>query len=214
MRGRHAEGPGRWSIRRFFVPHYPELTVFLMAIALALFVAANGPLVVDQFVSLFVAGKVSRVVVMVVAGVGGIVALFHGLALRRKSRSARRLMLFFAIWLSVLASISSAEHLFAERSGPLLVAPILNLVQAVWLMLLLRFDIVGPDDVSSENASRRDALLGALVVLAVLAVTQFGLALHASLVLSFTVSTATGIGAMIGDRGPEPPAPVFRVVEG
>jgi len=200
---------------RLLFPRYNELALFLMSISFILVFFAYDELqtILDKF---FVDRFDLRLFLLLVIFVlGMLLSLYHVFTERRKNDFEKRVMLVFAVFVNAFSGIAAGIHILTDAfdilsadasyiklvvDSILMLFPIWNMANGVLLLILLRLDIIGEQNITDENATRFQVLLGSLILLLVFLFCYTILKLHWTITFSICVASAADVSGIV--QGP------------
>ena len=182
---------------RLFVPRYNELALFLMSITFILVFFSYDELqtILGKF---FFEHFDPRLFLLLVIFVLGIVfSLYHVFTERRKTSFEKIVMLIFAVFVNAFSGIAAGMHILTDAHGILMLFPMWNIVNGVWLLIMLRADIMDENNITDENATPLQVLLGSLILLLVFLVCHTVFELHWTITFSICVASATSVSGIV-----------------
>lgn len=135
--------------------------------------------------------------VLLVFLAGLVLSLYHALASEGKSSWEKFFMLFFAVIVNALSGLMGGAYALSRATGWLSVFPILNIVNGLLLLLLLRSKALTESEVSDENASHIQVALTAAIVIILFVICHYIAKLVWIQTLSICVAYATNIGQRV-----------------
>jgi peptidoglycan/LPS O-acetylase OafA/YrhL len=163
-------GMWRRKKRRWFIPKYDELTIFMMTVALLLLFLFDNSfrskvvwLVVESGRDAF------RVVILILFFLaGGLLSVYHVFTERSKTKIEKGAMLFFAVMTNALCGLLASGHIldnWGDAPGILIVFPLWNGINCVLLVILLRVGVINETSVTDENARSGEVIFGFVIAL-------------------------------------------------
>ena len=186
----------RKSSFRLF-PRYNELSLFLIAATiLALYLI--DPKLRAEF-QLLTSGQhlnASLPLCLIFVGQGILFTFIHLFTTDYKKRYEKFCMLFFAVFVNVVASGAAGIHFFMQEVHPLFILlPLWNFASAGLLLCTLGLTLISGGDLDRVDASIEDddatlpqALIGLLILGALIAIMHWGFQLYWA--LTFSACTA------------------------
>lgn len=156
----------RVKLKRF-TPNFTELTLYSMALTVALvliFYKESGKLlssVLDQEEALFIIGYL---------GVGVLtlwLCIYHAFVRKRKSELEKNLMLTFAMGTNFIAGILAGTYAYEHTVGVYALFPAINIANCVLLAVFRKFEIITIDNISDENVPLWQVATSTITVLIV-----------------------------------------------
>ncbi len=195
-----------------FIPQYNELSLYLMSLSFLLLCCLSDALrealrrdwalpKIHLDEDLF-----SMAAVLLIMGgmflVGMILSLLTVFTSRIPSLIEKKLMLFFAVFVSVFSgAISGAYMLVSENLWMdnrwmivLLVFPIWNILGGIYMLVLYRYQLIDETSISDLQVKPLQFLMATVILLATLFVCHFVLHLFGPITFSISVAYATMVG--------------------
>ncbi|UCF43975.1 MAG: hypothetical protein JSV99_03370 [Planctomycetota bacterium] len=205
-------GLWRQKKRRWFIPKYDELTLFMMSVAfLLLFFSTGGlrSLLYKFWREADLRGKFGMPVAVLIFSVGIVLSLYHVFTERRKTEAEKFVMLFFAVLANAAGGILAGTHILSNwNDAPciLMLFPLWNIINGILLILLLRAGEIDTSSISDENARSGEVIFGFVIILGIFVVCRFVFELYWALTFSICVVYATSfsdaLGAVFGRAEP------------
>ncbi len=186
----------RHSRRRWFIPKYDELTIFMMTVALLLLFFFDGSFRGKVFwlVAEFGSDAFRVVILILLFLAGGLLSVYHVFTERRKTSIEKGAMLFFAVMTNALCGMLASGHIlknWGDAPGILIVFPLWNFINCLLLLILLRVGVINETSVSDENARSGEVIFGFLITLGIFVLCRFVFELYWAVTFSICAVYAT-----------------------
>lgn len=134
-----------------FIPNYSELTLYSMAltIALILFFYKESWALLSSLLD-----KEEGFLIIGYLGVGVLtlyLCIYHAFVKKRKLDIEKHLMLSFATMTNILSGLLAGMHALEQSAGVYAIFPAINILNSLMLALLMKFDKITIDSISDEN---------------------------------------------------------------
>jgi hypothetical protein len=200
-------------IIRRLVPRYNELALFLMSISFILVFFTYEELraiIVKILFYHFFELELSLPPIIFVLGI--VYCLYHVFTKRRKTDFEKFMMLLFAISVNAVSGIAAGMHILSHAFDALpgdasviqltpaiilILFPFWNIFNGVWLLFILRFQIIDESVITDENATPLQVLLGSMILLLVFLLCYTVFKLHWIITLSICVGCATSVSGIV-----------------
>jgi len=177
----------------FFIPIYDELSLFLMAMTLILLYAGNSQV---RGIVRYVAAHITEAGIFLLAlaflsGFG--LSLYHVFTTREKTSFEKMIMMLFAVVTNAGTGIIAGWYVI-RHSGVhnwLLIFPIWNIINGVWLLLMLRFRIIDEECISDRDAKAAQVIIGLTAVLIIFVFCNSVFRLHWAITFSICIIYTT-----------------------
>jgi hypothetical protein len=186
-------------ITRLVIPYYDELTLYTMSFTLLLLITTGiisewssvkvsfSPLDFEPF-SLFL---------MLVLFSGLFLSIYHALSKRTKTLLEKKIMLFYTVIINGFTGIWAGYFALENTKGLLIIFPILNIINGFILFSLLRGKGIDERNISDENVSIKEVLIGTLIVTLVFFLCHFVFETNWAITLSICVAYSTNFSSKI-----------------
>lgn len=150
-----------------FTPNYSELSLYSMALTVALvliFYEESGKLLSS------VLEKEEALIILCYFGVGILalwLCIYHAFVRKRKSELEKKLMLSFAALTNCISGILAGGYAYEHAVGFYAIFPAFNIFNSVLLAIFMRFKIITIDNVSDENVPLWQVGISTLTILIV-----------------------------------------------
>jgi len=185
-------------ILRYFIPQYDEVALFAMSLTCALLLMV-GVFSTNWKVRFDLPSadglKMSLVILFFLSGLA--LSLYHALVDRQKSSFEKYLMLFFAVIVNAFSGLYGGSYALNNATGWLAIFPILNIVNGIALLFLLRSQVLNEAHISDENAPRSQIAFTAVVVVILFVACHYSFRLMWIQTLSICVAYATNLGRRV-----------------
>jgi hypothetical protein len=211
----------RYSRRRWFIPKYDELTIFMMTVALLLLFFFDNSFRSGVTWLVAESGRDAfRVVILILFFLaGGLLSIYHVFTERRKTKIEKGAMLFFAVMTNALCGMLASGHIlknWGDAPGILIVFPLWNVINCLLLLILFRMGVINETSVTDENARSGEVIFGFAITLVIFALCRFVFELYWALTFSicavYATSFSDALAAVFGRA--EPLAAVNMGVQG
>jgi DNA-directed RNA polymerase subunit RPC12/RpoP len=178
----------------WFIPTYDESSLFLMAMTLILLYVGNSQMrgQINYFLthvrdlSIFL-----LVVFLLLAGL--VLCLYHVFTRREKTRPEKVVMMLFAVLTNAGTGIISGWYVIKNTIAPnwLLVFPIWNMINGVFMLLMLRLKVIDEECISERKASLIQIILGLVAVLTIFIFCNYVFKLYWAITFSICIVYTT-----------------------
>lgn len=197
---------------RLLIPRYNELAPFLMSISFILALFTYDGLQTTLYKFFFDHFDPRKFLVLLFFFWGILFSLYHVFTKRQKTDLEKRIMLFFAVIVSAYSGIAAGIYIIKDifdiltqdisviqlaANSILMLFPVWNIFNGFWLLLLLRVHIIDENNITDENATLFQVLLGLMILLLVFLVCRAFIELHWTLTLSICVGCATSVSGIV-----------------
>lgn len=175
-------------------PSYSEQTLFLSAWAVMVLFLLNDSTLVQWTDGGYAVMLTSFLILALVPGL--LLALFHAVVRGEKSNVQKDLMALFVVLLNLIIGSMALIALMQDAKGWMLVFPLWNFINVVWLLCIL-WVAQGKDLVDDTEMGGRELLLGAIVVMGVVMIFEY--LFHATwpVTLAATLGYATSLNRLV-----------------
>lgn len=214
----------RDRIKRFFLPVFSELSLFMIGLSFVLVFLSTDSLRSGLFELLHAPVElVNQAILLVFFGAGLVLSLYHVFAKRKKTKIEKQAMLGFAVVSNAICGILASLHILGVSVGGydfsfilhirniisgtgsstgasrlFLILPIWNIINCVFLLMSVRTGFIDDRNISDEKADRFEVLFGFLITVAIFVVCRFGFKLYWAITFSICVIYATSFGDALG----------------
>ena len=200
----------RDPVVRQLIPRYNELAPFLMSISFILALFTYDGLQTTLYKFFFDHFDPRKFLVLLLFFWGILFSLYHVFTKRRKTVLEKGIMLLFAVFVSAFSGIAAGIHIIKDifdiltqdtsviqvaTAIILLLFPVWNILNGIWLILM--FDSMDENNITDENATRLQVLLGLLILLLVFLCCHTVFKLHWTLTFSICVGCSTSVGGIV-----------------
>ncbi len=131
--------------------------------------------------------------VLFLLGSGVLLSVYHVFSERKKTQIEKVILLCFVTFLTGFAGLKAGIYAFTAGSRWFLPFALINLADALLLMLLFEYNITTENDVNDEPAGFSELLVGSGIGLAIFGICHFVLHFYWAETLSVCVAYATNI---------------------
>ena len=190
-----AEHP-RW-LKRWFVPQYDELALFLMTLACVLLAIFDPAFRAALALPLQQPFDWRSYFLFVCVAAGMLLSVYFAFSSRPKNRFVKFCMLIFALVANGGSGIAAGLHMLVNAKGLLLVFPLWNIITGCLLFVLARYDVIDETCVTDEKTTLAQVGFSSLVLVITFAVCKFWCGLYWAEVLSICVVYACNLNALV-----------------
>src|SRR5208283_3426446 len=126
---------------RHLIPHYDELTLFVMSLICVLLFIVNIDFLRDAHFS-FTEGDPGSLIIFIVFFAGLVLSVYHIIVRKIKTNLEKLLMLFFAVFLNAASGLTGGTYALEHSRGELAIFPIMNIVSGALLLYMARERII------------------------------------------------------------------------
>ena len=196
----------------YFIPRYTAGTIYLMALSFALLFGTNGDLR-SQMASVFDYHPVGAILMYLIVGLFWLAAITCPLTLGELHKSDKRSLLIFALLINGYAGVTGGWHSMMNSEGILILFPIWNIFNCLFLLLLAKLKIVDEGNFVDTPIAGRQIVVGTIALLILFYLCQFRWKFHWGITFSICVSYASAASAMIQHIFPAPPSKFVAIAE-
>ena len=189
-------GMWRRKKRRWFIPKYDELTIFMMTVALLLLFFFDNSFRSKVVYLVVESGRDAfRVVILILFfSAGGLLSIYHVFTERRKTKIEKSALLFFAVMTNALCGFLASGHIldnWGDAPGILIVFPLWNGINCLLLLILFRAGVINETSITDENARSGEVIFGFVIILVIFVLCRFAFELYWALTFSICAVYAT-----------------------
>jgi hypothetical protein len=177
----------------WFIPIYDELSVFLISVTLILLYAGNSQMRdIFRYVTAHIReGEILIFSLVFLTGFG--LSLYHVFTSREKTSFEKMIMMLFAVVTNAGTGIIAGWYVIKHGSihNWLLIFPIWNLINGVFMLLMLRFRIVDEECISDRDATAKQVILGLIAVFVIFIFCNYVFKLHWAITFSICIIYTT-----------------------
>ena len=158
----------------FLVPTYDELSLFLTAVTFIVLFAVNAN-VRELIFSGITSFNIGLCILLVILLGGIILSLCHIFVAMEKNRFEKAVMMVFVVMANAITGIMAGWYVMKNSNACdwRLIFPIWNLVNGVFLLLMLFFNIVNEECVSDRHATPAQIIFGLTAVFIIFAICNY-----------------------------------------
>jgi len=185
----------RWA-RQIFLPVYNELSLFLMSVtAISLLISSQQ--LRAELLS-FARMNFWAYIMFFFAAAGILFSIYHIFGKRPMRVYQLKAMLLFAVLANASSAIMAGKYMMHQSSNRfLMVFPILNIANGIYLLLLLRFGGLTIRSITGEQASFLQVVVGTVTALTVFFFAHFVFRFYWAVTFSICVAYATGFSRAV-----------------
>ena len=163
------------SISRFFIPHYDELSLFLMSYVLILLILVHKPPWTWKLTNIkFKLDNIFFLLLIVGFLLGMFLCLFHAFSKRQKTLIEKKVMVFFAAILNGFSGIWGGTYILINSNGwGLSIFPLWNIINGFFLLALLRGGGIDEDCIDDDNVPLKRVLFSMILVTGIYSICHF-----------------------------------------
>ncbi|HIJ51953.1 MAG TPA: hypothetical protein HPP66_02220 [Planctomycetes bacterium] len=188
----------RDRIKRFFLPIFSPLSLFMMSLSFLLVFFFSETLRSGLFEFLDSPYSRPRIAILLLLFTAGLVlSLYRVFAERKITGIEKHAMLFFVVMSNGFCGILASRHIIDKSAGAhpvFLVLPIWNIINCVILLASYRTGALTEKNISDEKASRFEVLAGVVVIVGIFVVCRFVFKLYWAITFSICVIYSTSFG--------------------
>jgi len=192
----------RDRIKRFFIPVFSPITLFMTSLSFLLVFFFNETLLSGFFVFLNSPFSRPRLAILLLLFIAGLVlSLYCVFAERKITAIEKRVMLFFVVISNGFCGIMASRHILEQSTDThwvFLVLPMWNIINCVILLASYRFGALTEKNISDEKTSRLEVLVAVVIILAIFVVCRFVFKLYWAITFSICVIYSTSFGDALG----------------
>jgi DNA-directed RNA polymerase subunit RPC12/RpoP len=185
----------RWA-KQIFLPVYNELSLFLMSVTAIILLFSSRQLRAE-LVS-FARMDLRAYIMFFFAAAGIVFSIYHIFSNRPMRVYQLKAMLFFAVLANASSAIMAGKYMLHQSSNRfLMIFPVLNIADGIYLLLLLRFGGLTIRSITGEKASFLQVVVGTVTALTVFLVAHFVFRFYWAVTFSICVTYATGFSRAV-----------------
>jgi len=192
----------RDRIKRFFLPIFSPLSLFMMSLSFLLVFFFSETLWSGFFIFLNSPFSRPRLTILLLLFIAGLVLSLYCVFTERKITAIeKRVMLFFAVVSNGASGIIAGRHIIEKSTDAhwiFLVLPMWNIINCVILLASYRFGAVTEKNISDEKTTRLEVLVAVMIILAIFVVCRFVFKLYWAITFSICVIYSTSFGDALG----------------
>ena len=214
----------RDRIKRFFLPVFSPLSLFMMSLSFLLVFFFSETLMSGFFEFLDSPHAGPRIAILLLLFTAGLVlSLYHVFAERKITKIEKYAMLFFAVVSNAFCGIFASKHIMGLSSGDIdlsflfhirniisgtggpagasrifLILPIWNIINCVILLASYRTGVLTEKNISDEKAGRFEVLSAIVVIVGIFVFCRFVFKLYWAITFSICVIYSTSFGDALG----------------
>jgi hypothetical protein len=196
---KHIEKTIGRKILDWFLPHYDEVTLFIMSstvIGLVLIDTDFRSIIFDVIVNRDPLIFISTFVFLA----GSILSLVQSFVKHEKTEIEREMMLFFAVIVHAASGIFASIHLLENStSGFYWVFPIWNFIYSILLFSFFRTGIINVSAIIDTGSSKWHLLVSLLVVIMFILIAHYIIHYHWSIIISISIALAGSLSYIIDE---------------
>ncbi len=183
-----------------FIPHYDELSLFIMGYVCLLLLFFNNPPskwdFSDPYMHMNDMLLLSLIFLPLIMGL--FLCLYHAFTDRQKTTIEKKLMIFFAAIINGFSGLWYGTYILVHNSGwALSLFPIWNIISGYILISSLRAPDIEELTISDENVSFNKVIAGTIAVTLIFLICHIGLELVWAGTFSICVIWATNINSSL-----------------
>ena len=170
------------------IPKYTETSLFLTALTFTLLYLTDDGIrdTLESFASGYYDPR--GMIFLLIFFAGLIYSFYYALSDKKTPAFARTCMLIFVVFTNFGVGFSSGLYILKSSEGYLAIFPIMNLINAILLIIMFRAKIIDEACISDENASRPEILVGSAALLIIFAFSHY--IMHNYWALTFSICLA------------------------
>ena len=181
-------------LRQLFIPHYDELSLYLMSYVMVLFFLVNNPPTNWFFyVTTFKAEDILLVLMFLPNMAGMFLSLYHAFSERKKTLIEKNIMLLYAVLLCGFSGIWGGTYMLVHSPNLLLVFPVWNILCGGILLSALRYGEITEDNISDDDVSLHQVLKSTIIITLLFTVTYIVAKLNWATTLSICIVWAINL---------------------
>jgi hypothetical protein len=122
---------------------------------------------------------------------GFALSIYHVFTTREKSDGEKWAMLIFAVAVNAGTAIVAGMYVIEKSADWTIIFPLWNLINAVLLLIMLRYKIIDEECISDRDASFAEVVIGLLIVLILFIFCNYVFKLHWAITFSICIIYAT-----------------------
>ena len=180
---------------KLFIPHYEELSLFLMSYTLVLLILVHKPPWTWTLTSIKFKFDNIFYLVMIVGFLSGMfLCLFHGFSNRKKTLIEKKVMVFFAAILNGFSGIWGGTYILVNPVGwGLSLFPLWNITNGFILLVLLRGGSIDEGCVDDDNVPVKRVLFSMIIVTGIFLICHYYFNLVWAINFSICMTWSTNI---------------------
>ncbi len=175
---------------RLFIPKYTEIGLFLMSLTVFLLLIFSSSFR-ERIYYLFSVGGLSFTLVALSMSFGMFLSIYHVVVKRLITKEDKKTMVCFAVLLEGGVGIEAGLYVLRYTSGFWMIFPILNIISAVFLLMLFRMDVIKEDSLLDKQAKKTEVIFGAVFTILIFFFSHYVLKNYWA--ITFSICTAYAI---------------------
>jgi len=187
----------RSLLSRIFIPHYDELSLYLMSLSFILIFVLTPDLRSSSKHIFFSGSDLRAAFIPFIFLLGVLLSLYHVFTSRKKADWEKFAMLCFAVMANAFSGIAAGLYMLINFNPILILFPIWNIANGVLLLIMLRCELIDENNVSDEDADFPQVIAGTIIVVATFLVCRFAFQMNWAVTFSICVAYATNLSGVI-----------------
>jgi len=180
------------------VPKYTEVGLFLMSLTFLLLLASS-PLFRKEMYDLIFGEESDGGPAFFLILAGMFLSTYHVFTKRLITKGEKRTMVAFAVLLDAIIGVESGFYVLRQAKGVWIIFPILNIANAVLLVILLRAKIIKEDSLLDKQAKRTEVILGTIFTLLIFFISHYIFKNYWAITFSICTSYALNLSEAFDD---------------
>jgi hypothetical protein len=190
----------------FLIPHYDELSLFLMAAVFIALYYTSGKLQDDITAFLTRLGVWRRYFYLTLFMVGMFLCLYHVFTKRQKTDVEKGIMLLFAISINALTGLIAGFYMikYSSTRDWVLIFPAWNIINSILLIIMQYVDLFDETQISDRDATKTQLIIGLAAISIIFYICNYLFSLHWAITYSICIIYTTSF-----DRGLQSVFPIL-----
>jgi len=186
-------------LKKFLLPHYSELALYLMSYCLLLLIIfnTNGNYIYLLITKVNYKSLIGLLIILLSFFTGLFLSIYHAFSGRKKTLLEKQFMLIFAVWMNGLGGIVSGTYIMYQKAAWLSIFPGWNLISSFLLILYAKLEIIDENNICDENAKLEHVISSTIILSIVFMVCHYIFNFHMLITFSVCISCISFITSLI-----------------
>jgi len=173
------------------VPRYTEITLYLIGVTFIMFLLTSFEFRAEAFDFFEDVGETVFFGAIILSGL--IISIYSAFTKRILGMMEKNLILLTVIFLNFFVAIHAGTHVLKETQGWLIIFPLLNILNAIFWLFLLRFGVITEKSISDEQTKKEEIILGTILLVIIFLISHYVFNNYWAITFSICLIYATGL---------------------
>lgn len=155
------------------IPRYTETTLFLTSLTFTLLYFSNEEFTAAIYGFAFSGFDPRSILMLFVFFSGLLYPFYYAISDKTIPHSIKSLILTFVVFTNIGVALCAASYALKTVEEYLLIFPAMNILNAIFLFIMLRANIINESCIADENARPHELVIGSLALLLIFAFSQY-----------------------------------------